>query len=58
VSYINIHQVDQSAIEGVVDKEPTHSMTDGEELLGAAKLLSLLDGLPEGEALVVWRNIF
>lgn len=58
MSYINIHKVDQNAVEGVVDKEPTHSLADGEELMAAAKLLALLDELPEGEALVVWRDIF
>lgn len=58
MSYINIHKVDQSAVEGVVDKEPSASTTDGEELYAAAKLLRMLHDLPEGEALVVWRDIF
>lgn len=58
MSYINIHRVNQIAVEGVVDKEPTTTFTDGEELMGAWRLLRMLDDLPEGEALVVWRDIF
>lgn len=58
MSYINIHQVDQSAVEGVIDKEPTSSLTDGEEIAACAKLLKLLDDLTEGQALVIWKDIF
>lgn len=58
MSYINIRQVSQDAVEGVVDKDPTHSLADGEELMAAALLIEMLDELPEGEALVVWRDWF
>lgn len=58
MSYINIHKVQQPEVEGVVDREPTRSLRDGEELAAAAHLIKMLDDLGENEALVVWRDIF
>lgn len=66
MTYINIHKVDLE--EGASD-EAQHvpeihsgnevaSRRDGEEISAAASLLALLDDLLEGEALVVWKNVF
>lgn len=66
MSYILIHKV--SLEEGASDEaqhvpeihegNETQSFTDGEETMAASALLAALDDLGEGEALVVWKNIF
>lgn len=66
MTYINIHKVDLE--EGASDEAQhvpeitsgieIHSTRDGEELLAAWRLLKELDDLPEGEALVIWKNVF
>lgn len=58
MSYINIHQVQQTEIEAVVDREPDESAIDGEEISACVEILDRLDSLPEGQALVIWRDIF
>lgn len=68
MSYINIHKVDLEVDERGDDRHlhvPTltpanevHSLRHGEELMAAAKLLARLDDLGEGEALVIWRDLF
>jgi hypothetical protein len=65
VSYINIHKVEteltpaeQLRVPDLGDHNLVTSRREGEEISAAAKLLSLLDDLAEGEALVVWRDIF
>lgn len=66
MSYINIHKVDLEEgasdeaqhVPEINDHNEVHRFTDGEDLMAAAKLLARLDDLGEGEALVVWRDIF
>jgi hypothetical protein len=66
MSYINIHKVDLE--EGASDEaqyvpeihegNEIYSFTDGEEIDAASRLVGDLGDLSEGEALVVWKNIF
>ena len=67
MSDINIHKVVQLAPSEdrdtfslpVISRENLRaSLTDSEELMAAYKLLKALDELNEGEALVVWRDLF
>ncbi|MEU1200156.1 hypothetical protein ABZ446_28575 [Streptomyces sp. NPDC005813] len=38
--------------------QETHSFTDGEELGAASLIIDLLDGLNNGEALVITRDVW
>lgn len=67
MSYINLHKVSAMEESGERDQiliQPLHegnevaSYRDGEELMAAVKLLRMLDGLDNGEALVITVNIF
>lgn len=68
MSYINIHRVsvdriesggvDMQLLEGLHDGNEVSSSTDGEELSAAAHIIGLVDGLENGEALVITRDIF
>lgn len=41
-----------------LDAPALHSFTDGEEVMAAATIISLLDGLDNGEYLIVSKDIF
>lgn len=58
MSYINIRKVDEDSIGVAGSGEPDVSLTDGEEIAACARLMKMLDDLPEGEALVIWREIY
>lgn len=63
MSYINIHKAELEqgpggAVVALTEDNQAHSLTDGEELMAAWKLLEELDALGEGEALVVWKDTF
>jgi hypothetical protein len=60
VSYINIHKVeiesegdDEHAVPMIGDHNLVTSRRDGEEISACAKILSLLDDLDNGEAIVI-----
>lgn len=65
MSTIDIHKVEiqeeadgEHAVPMIGEHNVMDSLTDGEELTAAWRLLKLLDNLNEGEALVIWRDIF
>lgn len=62
MSYINIREVrvpDGCDVVTVrLDDEPTHSLTDGEELAAASTIIDLVDALNNGEAVVITRDLF
>lgn len=65
MSYIHLHKVEiqeeadgEHAVPMIGDHNLITSRRDGEELSAVAKLIQQLDDLGEGEALVVWRDIF
>jgi hypothetical protein len=65
VSDINIHKVETTEtpdgslmLPDLGSYNEVASRRDGEEISAAASLLALLDDLGEGEALVVWKNVF
>lgn len=58
MSYINIRKVDEDPMGVAVRGEPDVSLTDGEEIAACVRILGMLDDLGEGEALVIWREIF
>jgi hypothetical protein len=63
MSYINIHKAEiehgpGAALAAVADENQLHSFTDGEEITACARILSLLDSLDNGEALVITRELF
>lgn len=64
MSRINIHETTtgDSRLEinlpALQRGEETHSFTDGEELGAASLIIDLVDGLDNGEALVIIRDIW
>jgi hypothetical protein len=65
VSDINIHKVETTEtpagglmLPDLGGHNEVASRRDGEEISAAASLLALLDDLEQGEALVVWKNVF
>lgn len=64
MSRINIHETTtgDSSLEinlpALQRGEESHSFTDGEELGAASTIIDLLDGLDNGQALVITREIW
>lgn len=67
MSYINVYKVktvsesgerDQTRIPPVHEGNEVNSSREGEELSMAAQIIELVDGLDNGEALVITRDIF
>lgn len=64
MSYINVWKTtnvadaEDEVTTPVVVKDDAKSYTDGEELLALAKIIELLDGLNDGEVLVINRELF
>lgn len=67
MSRINVHKVETTTTSGVRDETiipPVHEGTEkfsareGEELSAVASIIRLVDGLDNGEALVIIRDIW
>lgn len=64
MSYINVWKTTNTAdaedevTTPVVVKDDAKSYTDGEELMAVHKIIELLDGLNDGEVLVINRELF
>jgi hypothetical protein len=67
VSRINVHKVETTSMSGEHDETvipPVHEGTEkfsareGEELRAVASIINLVDGLDNGEALVITRDIW
>jgi hypothetical protein len=61
VSYINVDAIQVPFGESFTyspSEKPFYSFTDGEELMAAARIINLLDGLDNGEYVIVSKDIF
>ncbi|MEU1037653.1 MULTISPECIES: hypothetical protein [unclassified Streptomyces] len=64
MSRINIHETTTGSsrleinLPALQRGEEQHSFTDGEELGAASTIIDLVDGLDNGEALVITRDVF
>lgn len=67
MSRINAHKVqteqrygdrDETLVPAIHEGNEVFSATDGEELSAASEIIDLLDGLDNGEALVITREIW
>lgn len=54
----NVASDDDEVTTPVLVKDDAKSYTDGEELMAVHKLVELLDGLNNGEVLVINRELF
>lgn len=54
----NVASDDDEVTAPVLVKDDAKSYTDGEELMAVHKLVELLDGLEDGEVLVINRELF
>lgn len=54
----NVASDDDEVTTPVLVKDDAKSYTDGEELMAVHKLVELLDGLEDGEVLVINRELF
>lgn len=54
----NVASDDDEVTTPVLVKDDAKSYTDGEELMAVHKLVELLDGLNDGEVLVINRELF
>ncbi|MGW0930667.1 hypothetical protein [Streptomyces sp. NPDC002644] len=59
MSYIRSNKVDEAEVESIVDREPSIDASLDDEILDfVLELISEVNNLREGEALVVWKEIF
>lgn len=64
MSRINVHETTTGSsrleinLPALQRGEETHSFTDGEELAAASTIINLVNGLDNGEAFVITRDIF
>lgn len=54
MSYIAVKQVDQSDDPGA---DRTYE-TDSESLMAVSEIVDMIDGLDNGQALIIWKEIF